>query len=271
MTTVRTPLAVVGGGNMGSALVAGIIASGTLSADDIVVVEASEERRAILGDLLPGVTVAESVVPAESAIIAVKPPAVAEVARIVATAGADRIVSIAAGVTSATIREAVRAAADGRPIDVARAMPNTPAMVGRGVTAICADAESDPEVLDWAERMLSSVGLVERIDEELFDAVTALTGSGPAYVFAVAEALIAAGESVGLPADRLPEMVSELLLGSATLLAERGDAAALRVAVTSPGGTTAAGLAEFERLGLGDLVAAAVAAARDRGRELGAG
>jgi len=270
MTTVRTPLAVVGGGNMGSALVAGIIASGTLSADDIVVVEASEERRAILGDLLPGVTVAESVVPVESAIIAVKPPAVAEVARIVAAAGADRIVSIAAGVTSATIREAVRAAADGRPIDVARAMPNTPAMVGRGVTAICADAESDPAVLAW-ERMLSSVGLVERIDEELFDAVTALTGSGPAYVFAVAEALIAAGESVGLPADRLPEMVSELLLGSATLLAERGDAAALRVAVTSPGGTTAAGLAEFERLGLGDLVAAAVAAARDRGRELGAG
>jgi len=271
MTTVRTPLAVVGGGNMGSALVAGIIASGTLSADDIVVVEASEERRAILGDLLPGVTVAESVVPVESAIIAVKPPAVAEVARIVAAAGADRIVSIAAGVTSATIREAVREAAGGRPIDVARAMPNTPAMVGRGVTAICADADSDPAVLDWAERMLSSVGLVERIDEELFDAVTALTGSGPAYVFAFAEALIAAGESVGLPADRLPEMVSELLLGSATLLAERGDAAALRVAVTSPGGTTAAGLAEFERLGLGDLVAAAVAAARDRGRELGAG
>ena len=106
MTTVRTLLAVVGGGNMGSALVAGIIASGTLSADDIVVVEASEERRAILGDLLPGVTVAESVVPVESAIIAVKPPVVAEVARIVAAAGADRIVSIAAGVTSATIRKA---------------------------------------------------------------------------------------------------------------------------------------------------------------------
>lgn len=271
MAMVRTPLVVIGGGNMGSALVAGIIASGTLSADDIVVVEASEERRAVLPELLPGVAVSESVVPAEAVIIAVKPPAVPEVARAVAIAGADRIVSIAAGVTTNTIRQAVREGVADRVVDVARAMPNTPAMVGRGVTAICADAQSDPSVLDWAERVLSSVGLVERIDEELFDAVTAVTGSGPAYVFAFAEALIAAGESVGLPADRLPAMVSELLLGSATLLAERGDAGALRQAVTSPGGTTAAGLAEFARLGLDDLVATAVGAARDRGRELGAG
>jgi pyrroline-5-carboxylate reductase len=150
-------------------------------------------------------------------------------------------------------------------------MPNTPAMVGRGVTAICADAESDPGVLDWAEGLLRAVGVVERIDESLFDAVTAVTGSGPAYVFAFAEGLIEAARSVGLPADRVPGMVSELLLGSATLLAERGDAAALRIAVTSPGGTTAAGLGEFERLGLDAMIAAAVEAARDRGRELGAG
>ncbi len=267
----RATLAVVGGGNMGAALVAGIIAEGAVTADAIVVVEASEERRAVLADLLPGVTVSADIVAAESAVIAVKPPAVADVAKAVAAAGVERVVSIAAGVTTATIRAAVREAADGRHVDVARAMPNTPAMVGRGVTAICADAESDSGVLDWAEGLLGAVGIVERIDESLFDAVTAVTGSGPAYVFAFAEALIEAARSVGLPADRVPDMVSELLLGSATLLAERGDAAALRVAVTSPGGTTAAGLGEFERLGLDAVIAAAVVAARDRGRELGAG
>lgn len=264
-------LSVVGGGNMGAALVAGIIAEGAVTADAIVVVEASEERRAALAGLLPGVTVSADIVAAESAVIAVKPPAVADVAKAVAAAGVDRVVSIAAGVTTATIRAAVREAADGRRVDVARAMPNTPAMVGRGVTAICADAESDPGVLDWAEGLLGAVGIVERIDESLFDAVTAVTGSGPAYVFAFAEALIEAARSVGLPADRVPNMVSELLLGSATLLAERGDAAALRVAVTSPGGTTAAGLGEFERLDFDAVIAAAVVAARDRGRELGAG
>ncbi len=264
-------LSVVGGGNMGAALVAGIIAEGAVTADAIVVVEASEERRAALAGLLPGVTVSADIVAAESAVIAVKPPAVADVAKAVAAAGVDRVVSIAAGVTTATIRAAVREAADGRRVDVARAMPNTPAMVGRGVTAICADAESDPGVLDWAEGLLGAVGIVERIDESLFDAVTAVTGSGPAYVFAFAEALIEAARSVGLPADRVPDMVSELLLGSATLLAERGDAAALRVAVTSPGGTTAAGLGEFERLDFDAVIAAAVVAARDRGRELGAG
>ena len=264
-------LSVVGGGNMGAALVAGIIAEGAVTADAIVVVEASEERRAALAGLLPGVTVSADIVAAESTVIAVKPPAVADVAKAVAAAGVDRVVSIAAGVTTATIRAAVREAADGRRVDVARAMPNTPAMVGRGVTAICADAESDPGVLDWAEGLLGAVGLVERIDESLFDAVTAVTGSGPAYVFAFAEALIEAARSVGLPADRVPNMVSELLLGSATLLAERGDAAALRVAVTSPGGTTAAGLGEFERLDFDAVIAAAVVAARDRGRELGAG
>ena len=264
-------LSVVGGGNMGAALVAGIIAEGAVTADAIVVVEASEERRAALAGLLPGVTVSADIVAAESAVIAVKPPAVADVAKAGAAAGVDRVVSIAAGVTTATIRAAVREAADGRRVDVARAMPNTPAMVGRGVTAICADAESDPGVLDWAEGLLGAVGIVERIDESLFDAVTAVTGSGPAYVFAFAEALIEAARSVGLPADRVPNMVSELLLGSATLLAERGDAAALRVAVTSPGGTTAAGLGEFERLDFDAVIAAAVVAARDRGRELGAG
>lgn len=271
MGETRSTLAVIGGGNMGAALVAGIIAEGAVAPQAIVVVESSEERRAALADLLPGVMVSADIVPAESALIAVKPPAVVDVARAVTIAGVDRVVSIAAGVTTASIRAAVGEAAGGRHVDVARAMPNTPAMVGRGVTAICADAESDPGVLDWAEGLLRAVGVVERIDESLFDAVTAVTGSGPAYVFAFAEGLIEAARSVGLPADRVPGMVSELLLGSATLLAERGDAAALRIAVTSPGGTTAAGLGEFERLGLDAMIAAAVEAARDRGRELGAG
>jgi pyrroline-5-carboxylate reductase len=149
-------------------------------------------------------------------------------------------------------------------------MPNTPAMVGRGVTAICADDESDPSVLDWAEELLNAVGMVVRVGEEHFDAVTGLTGSGPAYVYAFTEALIAAGGAAGLPDDVLESMVTQLLVGSATLLAAEGDPAGLREAVTSPGGTTAAGLKVLDENGFAELLRDAVHAAKTRSKELGA-
>src|SRR5207248_5627158 len=155
------------------------------------------------------------------------------------------VLSIAAGVTLATLEEAV----PDRP--VVRAMPNTAALVRKGAAAIAGGRHATEAHLDEAERILGSVGVVVRVPEELLDAVTGLSGSGPAYVFLVAEALIEAGVLVGLPRAVAEELVVQTLLGSATLLArdEEGPQA-LRAAVTSPGGTTAAGLRELEAHGM---------------------
>ena len=254
----------IGGGNMGAALLGGLLSGGVLQPVRVAVVERIMERRVELAEMFPGVLVTDTIPPCRSAVLAVKPPDIAAAATASVAAGATRLLSIAAGITTTTIRAAV-----GAGIDVVRAMPNTPALVGDGVSAICADADSDSTALDWAEAILGAVGMVVRVDEEHFDAVTGLTGSGPAYLFAVAEALIAAGRGVGLPDELLEPMVTRLMLGSARLLAERGDPAALRRAVTSPGGTTAAGLAVFAERDLDGVVAAAVAAATERGRELG--
>ena len=262
-------LLVIGGGNMGAALLGGLLDSGALQATNVVVAEADPGRRDEVAAQFGGVRVVSDVaeVSCSAALLAVKPPAIPAVALAAVDAGAQRLLSIAAGVTTRTIRAALGDRGVG--VDVVRAMPNTPALVRRGVSAICADAESSSGALGWAESMLVGVGTVVTLDESLFDAVTALTGSGPAYVFAVAEALIAAGAAAGLPGELLEPMVTELLAGSVALLAERGDPGALRVAVTSPGGTTAAGLAVLDERGMGVMFTEAVAAAAARGAEMG--
>ena len=131
----------------------------------------------------------------------------------------------------------------GAGVPVVRAMPNTPALVGAGASAIAPGSAAGERDLAWAEEVLSAVGVVERVSEPLLDAVTGLSGSGPAYVFLVAEALIEAGVLVGLPRPVSRSLVQQTLLGSARLLAESEDEPErLRAAVTSPGGTTAAGL-----------------------------
>ena len=154
------------------------------------------------------------------------------------------MLSIAAGVTIDAIEWAV-----GDGVAVLRAMPNTPALVGEGVSALAAGRHASDADLDWAERILAGVGLVVRLAEHHIDAVTGLTGSGPAYVFLVAEALIEAGVTAGIPRETVEPMVVQLLVGSSKLLADRGDPAALRAMVTSPGGTTAAGLRVLEERG----------------------
>jgi len=279
-------LVVIGGGNMGAALLAGMIASGAFPPNSLAVVEPSPTRRDELNEQFPGVTVSADPVPAESAVLAVKPPDVATVAAAAVQAGARRLLSIAAGVDTSTIDAAAADALEpggdrgdrvdrgdrgdrGDRVAVVRAMPNTPAIVGLGVSVICGGASAEAADLDWAERVLGAVGMCVRLDEDHFDAVTGLTGSGPAYVFLLAEALIEAGVAAGLPADVVEPMVTQLLLGSATLLARDGDPADLRAKVTSPGGTTAAGVAVLEAHALRATVAATVAAAAARSRELG--
>lgn len=257
-------LAIVGGGNMGAALLEGLLVGGVVNAADVVVVESYEKRRHELIVDFPGIAVSAHIPPCRSAVLAVKPAQVPEVAAAAVAAGATRLLSIAAGVRTATIVEAA-----GAGVSVVRAMPNTPALIGAGVSAIAAAAGASDEDLDWADWVLSAVGIVVRVDEHQLDAVTGLTGSGPAYVFLVAEALIEAGLLAGLARPIVEQMVTQLLVGSAALLADRGDPASLRAMVTSPGGTTAAGLRVLEDRGLRSIVVEAVGAAADRSRELG--
>ncbi len=257
-------LAVIGGGNMGAALLRGVLDSGAIAVEDVVVVEPSPARRDQLSVMFPGVALAEAVPACSSAVIAVKPADVPDVAAAAAAAGASRVLSVAAGVTIDTIRRAV-----GDGVAVLRTMPNTPALVGAGVSALSGSVGADATDLEWAERILAGVGLVVRVAEAQLDAVTGLTGSGPAYVFLVAEALMDAGVVVGLPRATAEQMVTQLLVGSAKLLAERGDPAALRAMVTSPGGTTAAGVSVLEDRAVRAALLGAVRAATERSRELG--
>jgi pyrroline-5-carboxylate reductase len=151
-------------------------------------------------------------------------------------------------------------------------MPNTPALVGAGAAAIAPGSAAGEDDLAWAESILGAVGTVVRVPERLLDAVTGLSGSGPAYVFLMAEALIDAGVLVGLPRPTAVALATQTLLGAARLLAETGDTPeALRAAVTSPGGTTAAGLRVLESAGVRAALLDAVAAATERSKELGAG
>lgn len=254
-------LVIVGGGKMGEALLGGLLEAKWAGASEIAVVEPVAGRREELAARYPGVTLSSEPVPAVGAVIAVKP---AEVPAACRAAGAERLLSIAAGVTIATLEEAAG------PIPVVRAMPNTPSLVGAGAAAIAGGSHATDDDLAWAEGILGAVGEVVRVPEKLLDAVTGLSGSGPAYVFLVAEALIDAGVLAGLPRDIASTLAVQTLLGSARLLAESGDSPAeLRAAVTSPGGTTAAGLRELERAGVRAAVLDAVAAATERSRRLG--
>jgi pyrroline-5-carboxylate reductase len=257
-------LLIVGGGRMGEALLGGLLAAGRAAAE-LVVVETSRSRREELTAAYRDVAVVEAPVGAAGAVLVVKPGAVAEAARAVAEAGTQRILSVAAGVTTRVIEEAA-----GRPLQVVRAMPNTPALVRAGAAAISPGSSADADDMAWAEEILGAVGVVVRVPEAALDAVTGLSGSGPAYVFLVAEAMAEAGVLAGLPRDVAETLAFQTLLGSARLLVDDGDSpAALRAAVTSPGGTTAAGLRELERHGVRAAFLDAVMAAAERSRDLG--
>jgi pyrroline-5-carboxylate reductase len=251
---------------MGEALAAGLLAAGW-AAGDLVVVEALPDRRAQLAEALPGVVVTGEPAPAAGAVIAVKPPDAPEAAAAAVSAGAGRLLSIAAGVTLARLE-----AAAGPDVPVVRAMPNTPALVGAGAAAIAGGAAAGEDDLAWAEALLGAVGTVVRVPEASLDAVTGLSGSGPAYVFLVAEALMDAGVAAGLPRATAEALVRQTVLGAGRLLAEGdGSPQALRAAVTSPGGTTEAGVRVLEEHGVRQAVEAAVLAATARSHELGTG
>jgi pyrroline-5-carboxylate reductase len=249
---------------MGEALLSGLLASGWAKPDELAVVEKLADRRTDLAKQFPGVAVLQDPEPADGAVIAVKPGDVDAACAAVAAAGCGRILSIAAGVPLARLEAAVG------DVPVVRAMPNTPALVGAGAAAIAGGHTATDDDLAWAESILSAVGTVVRLREHLLDAVTGLSGSGPAYVFLVAEALIDGGVLAGLPRDVSVALANQTLLGAARLLTETGETAeALRAMVTSPGGTTAAGLHALESAAVRAAFIDAVAAATKRSKELG--
>jgi pyrroline-5-carboxylate reductase len=258
-------LVIVGGGNMGAALLGGLLAAEGADPSSFAVSEALAGRRDELAAQFPGVAVGAAVPPCTAAVIAVKPGDVAGAVGAAVGAGARRILSIAAGVSIAAIE-----AAAGGGVAVIRALPNTPGLVGQGASAIAGGAAATGDDLAWAASILGAVGTVATVGEQHLDAVTALTGSGPAYLFLVAEALVDAGVAAGLPRPLATDLTTQLLVGSAALLAERGDAAALRAMVTSPAGTTAAGLHVLESRATRAAFVDAVLAAAARSRELGA-
>jgi len=249
---------------MGAALLRGFL-DGGLALSEVVVVERDPDRRAELTSGFPGVRIEPEPVAARDVLVCTKPADVHEALRAAAAVGLERVVSIAAGVGTASIEAVVGV------VPVVRAMPNTPALLGAGVTAIAAGRHAREIDLEDAEASLRPVGTVVRVEESELDAVTAVSGSGPAYVFLLAEHLRSAAVRVGLSDELADTLVRQTVLGAARMLVETGDDPAdLRAAVTSPGGTTAAAVAAFEDGGFGPLVERAVVAAAERAAELGA-
>ena len=261
-------LAVIGAGMMGEALARGLLAAGWTPSDLILADVRTDRLDVLAADLGVGTAGdnAEAASKAEAVLLAVKPqdaPAALESLR---HTGRDLgIVSIVAGLRTQEVEERV-----GSEPSVVRAMPNTPARVGKGVTALTRGRYTLDATAELASAVFSTVGPVVWTAEHHLDAVTALSGSGPAYVFLVAEALIDAGVLAGLPRDVSTRLAIQTLLGSARLLAETGETPeALRAGVTSPGGTTAAGQRQLERAGVRSAILEAVAAATARSKELG--
>ncbi len=258
---------------MGGALLGGLISSGWASTADIAVVEPDAERRRQLAEEFPGLEVLDApraglLEPAgdrlAGAVLAVKPDAAEGACRVLGAVGVTRLLSVAAGVPCQRLETAL----GGEPV-VVRAMPNTPALVGAGVTAISGGSFATGADLAWAEDVMSAVGTVVRVPERHLDAVTGLSGSGPAYVFLVAEALIESGVQMGLTRDVSRTLVVETILGSAKLMAETGqEPEALRAMVTSPAGTTAAGIRTLEARAVRSAFMEAVASATERSRSL---
>jgi pyrroline-5-carboxylate reductase len=267
-----TSVAFIGGGNMARSLIGGLIARGA-AASSIRVSEPVEPlRQALARDfgIEAGADNGEAVAAAGVWVLAVKPQVMRAVCEALAAQAQTQrplVISIAAGITAAQLSRWL-----GGGVAVVRTMPNTPALLGAGVTGLFATAEVDARGREKAANLLASAGKTVWIqDEAKMDAVTATSGSGPAYIFLLAEAMEAAAIAEGLPAEAARTLVLETVLGAARMLTESDeDPAELRRRVTSPGGTTQAAVETFEAGGFRALVAQAIRNATERGRQLSA-
>jgi pyrroline-5-carboxylate reductase len=255
---------------MGSALAEGLLRAKWCEPSDLALIARSVETRSALESRFPGVGVFASfevvaVDKGTGAVLAVKPDQAESISRLAGAVGITRMLSVVAGLSTARIE-----AAFPRPVAVIRSMPNTPVLIGQGVTAMAGGAHVTSDDLNWAESILSAVGTVVRVTESNIDAVTGLSGPMPAYLYLVVEALIEAGVHQGLSRDVSRTLVVESFAGSGALLKETGESPEeLRAQVTSPGGTTAAGLRVLEQRAVRAAFLDAVAAAAERSRQLG--
>jgi pyrroline-5-carboxylate reductase len=265
-------LAIIGGGKMGEALIGGLVHSGWAEPDEIVVCEIHEERRGYLGkEYGVGTTAdaAEAVRQAKTVLVAVKPQDIDDVLGAMAAAITPEhlVLSIAAGIPIAVIQKRL-----GPGVAIVRAMPNTAALLREGAAAIAAGPHATPEHMAKADEILSATCRIVHLPEKYLDAVTGVSGTGPAYVFFLAEALIEAAVGVGLPRDVATELSVQTILGAARMLRETGKhPVELREEVTSPGGTTVAAMRVLERAGVRSAFLDAVRAATERSRELAEG
>jgi pyrroline-5-carboxylate reductase len=262
----------VGAGNMGEALIRGLVESNVVPADRILVADVRGDRVSQLATQFGIKALSDNtalVRAADVIILAVKPQIMAPVLREVMPALTNRplLISLAAGVSTATIQSIL-----GKYPRLIRVMPNTPALVLQGVTAIARTPGLEPDDLETAQEIFAAVGRAVVLDEEQMDAVTGLSGSGPAYVAIVIESLADGGVRMGLDRATAMTLATQTVLGAAKLLAETGmHPGALKDMVSSPGGTTIAGIAALEEGGIRTTFIRAVERATLRSRELGRG
>lgn len=264
----RRILGIIGAGAMGTAIIRGLLRGGHL-AENILVCEPDPARAQSLSEW--GINIQPNnqslVKQAQGIIVAVKPQVLPEVLNEIADGYHAEVplLSVAAGVSTTVLGMKLP-----EGTAVVRAMPNTPALIGEGVTALCGGKNASMEDISWAHELLSPLGKVVLVREELMDAVTGLSGSGPAYVYLFMEALIEAGVRAGIPRDTAKDLAYHTLQGSIKMAFETKEhPAKLREQVTSPGGTTAAALSVLERGAFRSLVSDAVWAAMERSKVLG--
>ncbi|GGK99152.1 pyrroline-5-carboxylate reductase [Sphaerisporangium melleum] len=263
-------IAILGTGKMGEALLSGLLRAG-VDRDEIVATARREDRARALRER-HGVRVmdnAEAAKIAETLILAVKPQDMGALLTEIAphVPQGKLVVTVAAGITTSFVESRL-----GEEVPVVRVMSNTPVLVDEAMSVISAGAHASEEHLKQTEDLLAPVGKVLRIPESQQDAATALSGSGPAYFFYLVEAMVDAGILLGMPRAAALDMVTQSIVGAAIMLRDSGEhPVILREAVTSPGGTTIAAIAELERHSVRAAFLAAIEAARDRSRRLAAG
>lgn len=269
----QTQILVIGGGNMGMAMARGAIAAGICNPDQLVIIEPDPQRRVVATGLgawacdEPAEGLARAG-PDATVLLAVKPQVFPQAALALAPLGDRRVVSVMAGLRTEAVAKAL-----GGGCRVVRLMPNLGVTLGAGMTGLAGGAGVNQSDVEWAVRLAKAMGEVVQIREDQFDAFTALAGSGPAYLFYLAEAMARSASKHGFGAGVADRIVRQTLLGAARLLAEGGERTAQewRAAVTSRGGTTQAACEVLDARGVGEAVVAAVAAGAARGAALSRG
>jgi len=262
-------LGVIGAGNMAEALLRGVIASDFLPRDAIIAADPSAERRKLLADDLEIACGQDNTVPGacERIVLAVKPQVMLDALQSIAPVVREDalVITIAAGTKTSLLDREL----DGKA-RLVRVMPNTPMLVRMGISAVAAGPRATEDELEWTCGLFGASGQTVRVTEEMMDAVTAVSGSGPAYFFYIIEAMTSAGIADGLPPDVAAKLSIQTCAGAGKLLLETGEKPeVLRARVTSPGGTTQRAIETLEAAGARQILIDAVRAATARGKELG--